>query len=1046
MIEHTLRRFPGGRRYSSADRAAAREARANMLPATLGAAARAAMIDRDGIESLVDVSFEVESNRLRRTTTNLLLVDGVSVAPVVGDLANLSTGRSNPTHRFAIADGTLADDALTFDPEVGDESSVGVPATCLQTVLNGDASYDNNPTPGSRDRWLAGVFLGTSFAMTRATLPTAISLAADDGVVSDVWVNDSGSSTDLVTAGRPFMFPGTGASARYRVGSSGRFQATMTFRVRGNGRVLARPTMFIRHANPDGSDEITLWPGGWPTDVPGATSGALDLKRVTYTFDVAIPAGRRVTRLTPWVELVAGTTASRVELSGVQAYAGAERSDRLGELAAVVQEDVIVEQTWTDSRRVNRVDVAGEYRGGHVTSASVEVRTAVAGPWVSAGRAASSGRLAVPLDATYDAFGVRVRIEETSAGEGARPWVTEVDPSYVLDVSEDTVSLELAWSRETEPGSSTSPVGNYEASSATLELDNTGSKWNPAQNASLDVGHRIECAVGVRYTNFSSNPVADRDLTDWASTAVLERVTSSTGLDELAPADTAVRASSLVADPLTYAPPVFATAGAWRRVGVWAKYDGPAAAGYLEASLVVWAAKPDAAMTGGVEITVVKPTFARALGWVYVELADVMPAGYTHISIRVKALGGTGGLQTVTATRHYSGGHTGADATTPEIVFEEMFPAGVFYSEPYDTDSTSTTVEIQAVDRLARLKDAEVAEPVRVGQTVGQIVQELALRLLDYDEDQIAVDDSVAGYVIPYSYASGALGSYLADLAKATTATLYVDPLEVLTIAPRGDSTTEIVEEIRADNSLLTTKRPPGYDVTTSGVTVRATPLLPGPSEEVWTMPSGGVKIPKAKTITLVCPYSTTPAVNGFLYGMIADGTVDVTSATFTSDRATIVLSNPSATEDRVVADLKVDASPLVDQPLSVTLQHAPSVTRYGPRNLEVEAKLVQTQAQLDAVAEVLLDTFRALDDEGVRRLPDLSLEALGLLHVTPGDRVLIVDAEQGIGQEYAVVSRRLNYADGAILLSDTRVREALDGLFAIADLNLSDDGYLAGY
>lgn len=1054
MIGYSYRRQPGGRRYSSADRTAAREAGRNQLPPTLFPIARGAMTSPDGIETLVDVLFEVESNRLRRPVTTTLIVNGSTVSPAVGDVATLANGRANPTHRFGITDASYADDAVTFDPEAGDESSVGFAVTTGKIALNGDAELPNPGAGASRDRWLSGVFLGASFTVTQAALPTTDMALPDDGSFARTWVVESGSSATLPAADRDWLFPTGAIETRYTVPPSGVFMLTVVANVEANAYAAVRPTCIVNYSV-GGVAQPIAWASGFAIPVPGRPSGggpARQPKRVLQTYTLNLPAGAIVTSLTPWIGFDATTLASRVEVAAVQVYAGPERSNVAGITAAVplpASDRPTIQQVWTDARRVNRVDLSGEYRGGQITSATIQLRTTPAGAWVDVAAAASGARLAIDLGQTYYAYGVRAVIEETTSGEGGRVWASELDPSYVVDVSDDVASLLVSWSRETAPGNVTNPVGNYEASTLTIELDNTDAEWNPAKNAALDVGHRVECAVGVRYHNFSSNPLVDVDLTGWAAGATqsISRVTRTSGLDDDAPADTAARVTVAAgSDPVIYAPPVYAPVGNYRRLGLWVKYDGQST-GEVEASLVAWAEQPDDTLAGAVEITppIDRPKWSGP-GWGYLQIAAVMPPGYTHVGIRVKGQGGGAAAQTITATRHYTGAHNGGDATAPRTTFEEMLPAGVFYTEPYDTDSTGVTVQIEAVDRLARLRDAEVAEPVRVDQPTGQIIQDLALRFLDYDEDQLAIDPTVASYVIPYSYASGPIGTYLADLAKATMSTLYIDPLEVLTVEPRGFSTPAAVAEIRHDNALVSSKRPPGYDVTTSSVTLKASPLAPGSSAELWTMPSGGVRIEPASSLTLVCPYGTTPAVNGFVHGMVADGVVNISSAVFTSDRATIMLTNPHGVEARVVADLKVSGSPLVETPISVTLEHGPSVNRYGPRNLAVDARLVQTQAQLDASAEVLLDAFRALDDEGVRRLPDLSINALGLLHVTPGDRVAVVDPAEGIGQEYVIVSRSLSYEDGALLMNDTRLREAVTGTFAIADLHLSDDGALAGY
>lgn len=997
------------------------------------------MMDRDGIEALVDVTFEVESNRLRRAVTSALYVAGVSVAAAFGDLATLSTGRFNPSHRFAVADVSLADSVVTFDPQVGDEPAVGVPGSTL--LVSPNAGADTDVTVVGRTGWRCGAFLVATFAVTSTALPSA--QTAKPAGWSNAIVVDTGSATTLYAANKISVFPETVIGCRYVVPPSGKLDLTLVFWVTANGTATVRPTVQTFWSG--GS----AWPGGFQTKIAGG-AGLQQPTRVVYTFTIPAPPGTVITGIRPYVDVAGSTdTATRVEVTGVQVYAGPERSDDDGRLASAPVDETIVEQTWADSRRVNRVDLSGELRIGRITAATVQIRPTVAGAWVSVAHAAAPGRLSIDLDATYDTFGVRVIVEETSSGEGGRVWVSEVDPQYVRDVSASVVSLELETSRETDPGTSTTPVGNYEASTLTLELEDTVGDWDPAKNAALDVGHRIEVATGVRYTNMSGNPVADKDLTGWAGSGAQAIVRTVLGVS--APAETGVtNAQPAGTDPMIYTPAVFAAESTLRRLGLWTRYDGHDD-GYAEVSAVVWAASPDALKSGGLEVTPAlnMPKVTRRQGWQYVELAVVMPVGYSFVALRSKGTRGSAStvLQTVSATRHLSMGYNGATVDTGEIEVEELLPAGVFYSEPYDTDSLSTTVQIVAVDKLARVKESSVEEGVRFGQSVAVIVQDLALRLLDFDEDQLRVAAATAAYSIPYAYPSGDLGSYLADLAKATLSTLYVDPLETLVVEPRAAGDDVISEEIRADNSLISFKRPPGYDSTTSRVTVNASPLTPaGVVGELWAMPSGGVRIPVSASITLECPFSSVPAVNAYVDGMVADGTVTVTSTTFYADRAIVVLTNPSAVQERVVADLRVSGYALIEQPLSTTLSDVASVNRYGPRTLTIDAKLIQTQAQLDTVADVALQTFRALDVNGQRRIPDLSIESLALLHLAPGDRVLIQHPDRGVGSEYVLLSRKLRYEDGAITFADTRLREAAAGRWAVADTSIADDVFIAAY
>ena len=546
-----------------------------------------------------------------------------------------------------------------------------------------------------------------------------------------------------------------------------------------------------------------------------------------------------------------------------------------------------VRLTWSGVRAVNVVEVHGDGASGQITGAQVFTLAPDGTRTLRGTESSPGGRLAVkvaPYDAPILCAGVEVEIV---AADGADVAVVEVDPMLIRDVSRDVAELTVEWSRETDPGSSTDPVGTYEASTVQLQLDDTSGMWNPGTNASLDVGHRIEVALGVRYT---------------------------------------------------------------------------------------------AAATG----------------------------------------------RTV----------------------EEVLPAGVFYSEPFDTDSTATTVSISGTDRLGRNADTTVAEDVLVGQTVGTVVALLARKYLDLDADQVRVDPSVASIVLPYAYPSGNLGSYLADLAKATATTLHVDALDTLVLSRRTDASTLPVATISADTSLISFRRPPGYDVTTSIVAVTASPLAPDVVSDLWAMPAGGITVPAGGSYLLVANYDNAPAINGFVSGIVADGAYTIASAAYYAARAELTIANPSTTRALVVADLRVRGSQLVESPLSSRIEHAPSVARYGPRELTVEGRLIQTQAQLDTVARVLLDAFRSLDDAGVRRNPDVTFAGLGLIHLTAGDRVTLAHPTKGLGGDYTVLSRKLTLAGGALLMDDVRVRESprLVDFLSLDSGELLDTGKVVGY
>lgn len=827
-----------------------------------------------------------------------------------------------------------------------------------------------------------------------------------------------------------YVRPTEPAPVRYRIPSSGRRTFTVAFdAIADGGTADIKPS--VRFTPAGGG--LAMWPAAPTVTVPNTGPGT----PTRYTAEVEL-VGTPGT-IIEGIEVRLGigeTTATRLELVNIQTYAGGERGVDVGHLAAAPQTDAVAELTWSDgARRVNRVEISGELRAGHVTSAWVEYLDAVGGSWSYAGAGYGPGRLSIDLDTEVEAHGIRVHVEETSSGDGGKVWLVEVDPMLILDISDDIASMLVTWSREADPGSSPSPVGHYESSTITLELDDTDGRWNPARNASLDIGHRIEAAVGVRYRNRHPNPRADVDLDGWASSASLTRVA---GLGAAWPSPTGYRLTRTGAGSSAVRTlPLPVPADGRIRVAGWYAADTDTSGAGASAS-VVWADPT----TGADVVTEWAAPVGELDGVRFATLDLAIPAGVDTFTIELEATatsGTTSATFTALQLEHLD------DAWNP-ITVEELVSAGVFYSEPYDTESASTTVTIEGTDRLGRLSESSVEEEVRVDHPVAQIVADLALMYLDLDADQLVIDQGVGDYVIPYAYPNGGnLGTYLADLAKATAATLHLDALDRLRLAPRTDTTADTVAELRADNALVSYRRPPGVDMTTSIVTVNASPMVTDPEREVWSMPSGGISIPSGGTREVIAPYSDAPAVNGRLHGIVADGDYEVTETAFNSSRAVWRIRNLES-RALVVADARVSAQPLVEGALTARVVHEPSVARYGPRELTVDAPMIQTQQQLDTVAGILLDTFRAIDDNGTRRLPDLTLDALGMLHIEAGDRVTVVDPDTGLGLDYAVLGRSLEYAEGALLLNDVKVREAPVELVAVADVSTTDGPAVVGY
>lgn len=978
---------------------------------TLSAAAVAAMSDPAGISPVLEAAVEIESNRLRRPTTVTLrrgdtLAD-VGVRDPAMNPATLTTGRRNPHRRYAVADVTVADEAVVFDADPAGLDELPVAhgtVTCYGTVPSG------YPTSGS-----AGWSTTTPGGLSSTLTPVATSPDADGS--GFVWQVDNG------TAALPAdqTLGPTGTTAVYYWTPPGGRRYTVESYLRATGGALVARWELVTNAGTVLGPAFTIAAG---------TSFA----RRADPLDDPETAGAVRTAVTLRLRILAGTAATRVEVDAVGFYAGDDRGTLQGRHAGIPDVGgAVVDSTWTGGpRRVNRVEVSGERRAGRVTSARVLVDEGSG--YVQAGVAYGGGRLAILLDRTYLAVGVRVLIEETTSGPGGRVWTVEVDPMYVVDATGDVESAAIKWQREAAPGSGTIPVGNYQASSVSLELANDHGIYTPSASAAIDVGHRVEVAVGVRYTNQHPNPRADVNATGYLAGVRLFPATTG------GPAGTSVRREVTVTEGTTRfatIPSRIPAAGGTRwRASAWlfAEHSDaePTTALELWSVDVVGTARHITTRTGG----------NRAGRWERITAGVVtLPADAVALELRPYASSARGGTLAaeVSAVEAVQVASNGADVEVVEVV-----PAGVFYSDPWDAPSDSTTVTIEAADRLGRFSDVEVEEPVRTALSVGALLTDLALFYLDLDEDQTAIASSSGSYVIPYAYPSGTLGSYLADLAKATLSTLYLDPLDRLAITPRGLIPQTAAAELRADNALVRYRKPTGVDLTASIVRVTAAPLKAGAAADLWTLPEGGVQIAPGATREILADYSEKPAINAFVTGIVADAAYTLTSAAFHAGHAVLRITNPGAAT-LTVATATVRGTPLVETPLATRRVHEPSRSRYGARELAVEAQLVQTPAQLDTIADALIDAFRGLDEQGNRRLPDVELTSLGLFHLDLDDRVSVVDPATGIGADYQLTTRELGYESGRLLLSATG-REAPSSPFAVADQSIADDIYVAGY
>lgn len=430
---------------------------------------------------------------------------------------------------------------------------------------------------------------------------------------------------------------------------------------------------------------------------------------------------------------------------------------------------------------------------------------------------------------------------------------------------------------------------------------------------------------------------------------------------------------------------------------------------------------------GRTEVTSIGPG-----GWVKLRtaIADA-PAGTQAVRVEVTVGGNTAAPATLDFTRCRLVQY---DAAGKSIELEALIPQGVFFTEPIDTDTGSETVQITALDRLGRWQDGTVSEPLIVSSPTGgpggtwsptltTVVTNLARKYLYAQADQVKIAPGLDALVkVPYLWGSGQIGTYLADLAKAGGGSLYVDAVDTVRIDLINSATTPVVAQIRGDNSLIKYTRPPAYDTTTSRVRVTGSPLAPGSGFDAWAMPSGGITLAPGETRKIVAPYSQVPVLNPGVTGVVADGAYSL-STVYYSDRAELTFTNSSG-GPRVIADAHVAATQLVEQPVAAEASDAASLKRYGDRLLDVQARLAATPVMVQALADALLSTFKSVGNDGVRRLPELTLDGMGLPHLSAGDRVLVANTRTGLSEPFYLLGRRLTFDNtGAMLSSDVRVR-----------------------
>lgn len=388
-----------------------------------------------------------------------------------------------------------------------------------------------------------------------------------------------------------------------------------------------------------------------------------------------------------------------------------------------------------------------------------------------------------------------------------------------------------------------------------------------------------------------------------------------------------------------------------------------------------------------------------------------------------------------TAVRvHYADPLTGLEAI-------EAIPAGVYWSTGWDAQTVGV-VSIAGVDRIGRFGDVDVAEPVTVNADPATVIRAYALTYLDLDDDEISIALS-SGYVFPYLFPTGSIGTTLADIAKATNGVLGIDRLDRLTFAERNlvpASTALILDDTTA---IVSARTPIVEEQIANVIDAEANPLAGVAGTELYNLGSTeGLALTPAEVMTIFVPYGGV-AVDVAVSTLTQSGTVTASLAAY-SEVAEITLSGGAA--GGTVTELVLTGTKLETRPLRVRRESAASIRRYGRRPKTVTATLVQTVDQLEGLASAVRDAFSGIDAAtGERSLPDVTIESLGLAYTTLGDRLAVTESATGISGEYQLVSHVLAY-DGA-LRSSGRARRVDEGiLFAVADASLADDAQLASY
>lgn len=390
---------------------------------------------------------------------------------------------------------------------------------------------------------------------------------------------------------------------------------------------------------------------------------------------------------------------------------------------------------------------------------------------------------------------------------------------------------------------------------------------------------------------------------------------------------------------------------------------------------------------------------------------------------------------------HYA--EPAAGGGTVEVI--EAVPTGVFYSDAWDAPGDSPVAVIEGVDRLGRFASTDVAEVLELGVSAPDLVRDLAFRYLDLGRDEIVLDVP-STYVIPAAFPTGNLGQYLADLAAAVPAVIGMDRLDRLVLRQVSAESLVPAAELGPADAVVRAATPPGIESIRTVVTARGEPLTPRQGVEVYRMgDDAAITVAAGQGVVVLLPFTSSPATDVAVSSIDYAGTLGVVAtiqdppyAGFV--RFAVVNFDPPGTPGvGVVRGLTLTGTYLEPTPIEVQVESRRGIKRYGRRELILDGRLVQTEAQLRALAQAGLDTFVGLDAAGRRRPADAEVVTLGRPDLEVGDVVSLAEPQVGVSGDHRLLRHVLTYgAEG--LSSELVGRRVGAEVYLLADVHLSDD------